>query len=319
MTVPDLVVVGNLVVDDLVFEDGTTRMRQAGGAVVYAALGAALWGVRAGIVSLAGRDYPQEMLDSLALRNIDLHGVQRLDGPGLRVWLLYEPVARHLVHRLGRPRYADVSPRPGHVPEGWRRAAIIHLTPAPLDIQSLLVRDLAAEGGIRLSLDPHTPVTAASLPEWRKTLSMIDAFFVSDAALQVETMRPQNEEDDGAASLAVTLLGPRLQLVALKRGERAGTLLVRDSPPLAWTPRARAVVDPTGAGDAFAGGFLAAQVRGLSNETALRCAVVSASFALEDWGAAALLAATPDAARQRLREWYGEHSDVAHALNADGR
>ena len=41
---PDLVVLGNLLVDDLVFQDGRTRMGEPGGAVLYAALGAALWG-----------------------------------------------------------------------------------------------------------------------------------------------------------------------------------------------------------------------------------------------------------------------------------
>ena len=43
---PDLVLLGNLLVDDVVFADGSTRMGQAGGAMLYAALAASLWGVR---------------------------------------------------------------------------------------------------------------------------------------------------------------------------------------------------------------------------------------------------------------------------------
>ena len=41
---PDLVVLGNLLVDDMVFPDGRTRKAEPGGATLYAALGASLWG-----------------------------------------------------------------------------------------------------------------------------------------------------------------------------------------------------------------------------------------------------------------------------------
>jgi len=61
----DLVLIGNLLVDDLVFEDGTTRMAQPGGALLHAALAAAAWGTRAGCVTIAGSDYPRAALDDL--------------------------------------------------------------------------------------------------------------------------------------------------------------------------------------------------------------------------------------------------------------
>ena len=87
---PSLVLLGNLLVDDVVFPDGSTCMAQPGGAVMYGALGAALWGTRVGCVSLVGTDYPAGMLDALARRGIDLAGLHRLGGPGVRTWLLYE-------------------------------------------------------------------------------------------------------------------------------------------------------------------------------------------------------------------------------------
>ncbi len=83
----DLAVAGNLLVDDIVYEDGGTRMAQAGGAVLYAALGASLWGIRVGIVSVLGDDYPARMLDDLEARGIDLSGLRRRvrAGRGLRL------------------------------------------------------------------------------------------------------------------------------------------------------------------------------------------------------------------------------------------
>jgi len=97
-------------------------------------------------------------------------------------------------------------------------------------------------------------------------------------------------------------------LVALTRGWRGLTLLTRQGvhevPSL---PRPEQ--DPTGAGDAFAGGFLAAIVAGRTLEAALDQAIVSASFALEDWGARGLLAATREEADRRLREWLGSGAE----------
>jgi sugar/nucleoside kinase (ribokinase family) len=105
---PALVLLGNLLVDDIVFADGTTRMGEPGGAIMYAALGAAIWGTRVGCVSLVGTDYPVAMLEALEAHGIDLAGVHRLPGPGVRTWLLYEGHLRRLIHRLGSPTHEQV-------------------------------------------------------------------------------------------------------------------------------------------------------------------------------------------------------------------
>ena len=57
---PDLVILGNLLVDDMVFPDGRTRMSEPGGATLYAALGASLWSLAAGVATVRGDDYPVE-------------------------------------------------------------------------------------------------------------------------------------------------------------------------------------------------------------------------------------------------------------------
>jgi len=63
-------------------------------------------------------------------------------------------------------------------------------------------------------------------------------------------------------------------------------------------------------GDAFAGGFLSGLLAGEDAAGALERGVVSASFALEAWGAAGLIAATPAQARQRRAEWFGPGKDA---------
>lgn len=294
---PALVVLGNLLVDDLVFEDGRTRLAEAGGAVLYAALGAALWGVRTGIVSLRGDDYPAAALEALREREVDLEGVRDLGRPGARAWLLYEGRRRQIVHRLERPTHADVSPGIGHLPPTWAAAAAFHLTPTPLEAQRELAGALRARGGAWISLDPHVPLRADTLPAWRAVLPQLDALFVGEDELRLEGA---GLGDDPRGVLRL-LAGGRLGLIACKRGARGGVAYdARGGRCVDWPAVAVDVVDPTGAGDAFAGGFLAGRLSGDSLERALLRGAVTASFAVADWGARGLLAASRDAAGARL-------------------
>jgi ribokinase len=123
-------------------------------------------------------------------------------------------------------------------------------------------------------------------------------------------MRLDGAAADPAGALA-RLAGGRLRQALLKRGARGG--LRHDfaaGRTEAWEARAGAVVDSTGAGDAFAGGVLSGLLAGEDLTTSIERGVVSASFALEGWGAAGLLAATSAGARRRRGEWYGSRTNA---------
>lgn len=296
MTAPDLVVLGNLLVDDVVLPDGTTRMAQPGGAVLYTALAAALWHVGTGVVSWRGEDYPAWALDALSSRGVNLDGVHAIGGPGVRTWLLYEGRRRRVVHRLDGPTHAAVSPGPAQVPAGWRRPRIAHLAPMPLEAQEALVPSFAGSGTM-VSVDPHVPLGPTTLDRWRALLAGADLLLLSE-----DDVEGAGTEDD--LRPLVTSLGARLRAVLFKQGRQGGRAYVPSTGAWTrWAPRASRVVDPTGAGDAFAAGVLAGLLRGDDLDRAIGRGVVSASFALEDWGPAGLLAATPEAAAARLREW----------------
>jgi len=301
----DLVCLGNLVVDDVVFLDGTTRMGEPGGAMLYAALGAVLWETGVAVVAPLGDDYPARALHALEHRGVDLGGLRPLGRPGLRTWLLYEPAARRIVHRLGAANHVEASPAPGDVAGRFADARAFHLSPAPLLCQRPLLEALSARPGALLSLDPHDPVGEDSLERWRGALALLDVFFVSEEELQLAGVA---DEPRGALE---RLAGGRLRYALLKRGAAGGLLYdARARETLAWAARATQVVDPTGAGDAFAGGFLSGLLAGEDAAGALERGVVSASFALEAWGAAGLIAATPAMARQRRAEWFGPGKDA---------
>lgn len=291
---PRLVILGNLLVDDVVFADGRTRMGEAGGAVLYAALGASLWEARVGCVSVCGADYPDAALRALAVRGVALEGVRRLGGPGVRTWLLYENAGRRMVHRLGCPTHAEVSPGLSDIPPGWlapdlAEARAFHLAPMPLERQAALVAGLPA--GTLRALDPHEPVTEESLPRWRALLAQVDVFFPSEH----ELLLPDAVTEPRQALRR--LCGGRLRQVLLKRGAAGGLLYDVQADRLTPWAAAGEAVDPTGAGDAFAAGYLSGRLAGASTEEALQRGVVTAGFAIRAWGPAGLLEAPVQQAR----------------------
>lgn len=291
---PDLVMIGNLLVDDIVLPDGRTHLGLAGGAALHLSLAARLWGVDVGVASVAGSDYPTAMLDALAARGVRLEGVRRLGRPGVRTWLLYEGRVRRVVHRLGCPAHEEVSPGPEDLPRDWLDARAFHLSPMPFECHRALVRALSARRGALLALDPHEPVREDTLARWRPVLEHLDAFFVSEDELQLEGAARAPRE------ALRRLAGGRLGLIAFKRGGDGGLLYdVKADMFHEWPPARGSVVEPTGAGDAFAGGFLAGVLAGLAPEAALERAIVTASFALEAPGAQGLLAATREDAEHR--------------------
>ena len=278
----DLVVVGNLVVDDLVQADGTTRMRQAGGAVIYVALAARLCGLKVGIVSRVGSDYPRSMLDQLAARGIDLAGIQPMEGAGLRLWLLDEGAKRQVVHRLEGPSHGQATPKPADLPDVWRDARAVHLAPMPFEDQLAWVAAMAGRkmaSRPHLSLDPFE-LLRDPLDRWRPLLDPLDVFLVSEDELLLT----------GDVESSLRPLLRRQTALVLKQGSQGGVVWHQGERSV-WSAQAQRVVDTTGAGDAFAAGFLTGRLR---NEGIAQCAESgdrAAALAIGGIGAEGLLTA----------------------------
>ncbi len=282
----DLVLIGNLLVDDLVFEDGTTRMAQPGGALLHAALAAAAWGTRAGCVTIAGSDYPRAALDDLRGRGVALDGLTTVRTPGARVWLLYEDGGRRMLHRAGRPSHAEVSPEPTAVPASWLRAPAVHVAPMPLPRQRALT-DALGDGTRLVSVDPCEPITDGSLDAWRAVLARVDVVFASR-----EELRLSGADEHPEAALRALAVG-RVRYVLHKRGAAGGVLFdAREGTLTPWSARPAREVDPTGAGDAFAGAFMGALAVGCRVDEALARGAATASVAVEAEGSLALLYVT---------------------------
>ncbi len=299
---PDLVLLGNLLVDDIVYADGSSRMGQAGGAMLYSSLAAVLWDAPTGCVSVQGDDYPESMLAALRDKGVMLEGLRRLGANGIRTWLLYEGNLRRVIHRLGCPTHEAVSPVPDDVPQAWRRARAFHLAPMPLATQTALVRAIRAwespESPAFISVDPYVLVTPETLAPWGELLAHVDAFFPSEDELLLP-----GATDDPARVLA-SLAGGRLRYVFAKRGAAGGVMFDAHTHKLhEWPSLTPAILEPTGAGDAFMSGFVTATLSGLTIDDALKRAAVTAGFAIAGVGPAGLLDATRARAEALLSAW----------------
>ena len=292
-----LLTVGELTLDDVVIEDTDVDWKQPGGGALYSAIGAMLWHRPAAICSTVGADYPEGHLERLAAAGIDTSAVQRTtECNSLGLWLLYEASGtRHQFEKSAggtfrqldelRPRAADLDFTPAAVhlapqSSAGHLAALADHVPGPVPVSlDLLVEsyiDTAPylDGPIFCGLDAFLPSTAEVQALWR--------------------------HDDAHKLSAELKTRGFTGVLAIKRG--AGGVDVQVGDVTVHVPAAAGtVVDVTGAGDAFCGGFLAGLIATGDPVLAAAHGVVSSSFIVETRGAlAALDALDRERATERL-------------------
>ena len=223
-------------------------------------------------------------------------GSRRTAGPSLRTWLLYEGRRRRVVHRLDGPTHGEVSPGPNDLPGSWHPRAC-HLAPMPFQVQGELAAQLARRPDLLLSLDPYELVYEEALPAWHDLLAGCDLLFLSEDEMELPGGLAQPEP----ALRCLAGAPGRLRQVLYKMGARGGLAFdPRADRFQPWQPLPTEISEPTGAGDAFAGGLVAGLLLGDAPPLAIKRGLVSASFALGGDGPEALLDAGPAAATERL-------------------
>lgn len=298
---------GNLTIDDVVSADGTVAVGQCGGNGLYAALGMWVWDAPTALLAGAGTDYPARWLDRVAAAGIDLSGVWSTGEPhALRSRAFYradgsrtDRVAEadlppHVAAALdlstdltafGSERHRAVwpaySPAAGRLPAGPLQGA--HAAPGPTRQVAELVGALADRAAV-VTLDwPWWDEARAALPRVSAVLPGIE-----------ELVRRSAGGDPYALARG---LGPT---VVVKQGA-AGCLVLRaGAPPVRVGTVPVRAVDPTGAGDAFCGGFCVGLATTGDPVAAAGHGAVSASFVVERADALAVLDADRTDAARRL-------------------
>jgi sugar/nucleoside kinase (ribokinase family) len=286
---------GSLTIDDLVFPDGTTRWAVPGGNAAYAALGASLWSPEVRIVAPLGSDYPVELLQG----RIDLSRCLPLPH-SLRNWGLYEEDGRrHFVSRSCSRNWRQFCPGPEDALSAAQTAA--HVAAMPRDVAIDLVAELRAQQAsiISLDLDDHDLSGPGILEETIDLLRAVDLFLPSwrDVSGIVPAKEPR------AALRQLRQLAPEPLLIAIKCGPNGVYAHLRGSNRWLHVPAVDVkVVDATGAGDAFCGGFLARFMRDRDPVESLIHGAVSASLCVERQGFEGLLSAAIENAAMRKEQ-----------------
>jgi ribokinase len=283
--------VGHLTVDDVVLADGTTHMRQVGGAPVFAAVGARLAGCYPSVITAVAPNLPTEVAEWIAGEAIPIIGCGRTSRY-ITQWVLYERTGeRTFLHHPDSADLYEAAPIaelwPADHESGWA-----HIAPMPVSIQASWVHRMAS-AGLSVTLDPHEDSSAHRPADVLQLLPLLHAFLPSEQ----EATRLFGGTDMVAAAAAFVAAG--VELCVIKLGPAGCVVATRDA---SWrVPSvASSCVDATGAGDAFCGGFVAALAQGLDPQIAARYGTVAASYTVERFGVPSPRARSPEDWRQRL-------------------
>ncbi len=250
-----------------------------GGSGTYAAVAASFFGNPVRLVGVVGADFPQTYADFLQTRDICLEGLKRVEnGKTFRWGGRYAEdfnVRDTLFTELNV--IADFHPV---LPDAYKETPYLFLANDPPQLQ--------------LSIIEQTPnpklVVCDTMDFWiheerealEKTIERVDILILNDSEAKLLT----GESNLLRAARAILRYGPKRAIV--KKGEHGAISITESSFFSAPAYPLTAVIDPTGAGDTFAGGFMGylASVGDVSEGSirkAMMYGTVVASFNIEDF------------------------------------
>jgi sugar/nucleoside kinase (ribokinase family) len=303
-----LLVVGSIALDSIFTPFGETADALGGSAVYFSVAGSLLHPVQ--VVGVIGKDYPREELEKLSSRGIDWSGVEQANGESFR-WkgkYSYDLQSRETLEtRLGV--FADFQPR---LPPQFRTARFVFLGNIDPDLQlGVLEQVTRPELVVCDTMNYWIQGKKAALLQ---LLSRVDVLMVNDS----EARELSGDWNIHRAGRWILRHGPKR--VVIKQGEH-GALLIEPRRTF-YVPAypLENVFDPTGAGDAFAGGFMAylARTKSVAEDNVRRAMVYGAamgSYAVEQFGIRGFDRITLTDVEKRVRAFQDlTHVSLAEAL-----
>jgi sugar/nucleoside kinase (ribokinase family) len=295
---PHILVVGSLAYDE-VHTPYDSRSEVLGGAASYFSLAACLYApVR--LMGVVGDDFRAADLERLRAKGIDLAGVEHVKGKSFR-WLgRYDhdlATAETINTDLGV--FGSWEPK---VPAAFADSEFVFLANILPEIQGRMLEQVRRPTAI--ALDTMNYWIERRRDALADVMTKVDIVTVNEA----EARQLCGTHNVLKAARAILALGPRA--VVIKRAEYGALLLTGSR--IFWTPAypLEEVRDPTGAGDAFAGGLLGhlARVGAVDDRTLCRAVLhgtVCASFAVEQFSVDGIEGASLEAVERRVRELEG--------------
>ena len=294
-----LLVVGTVAFDLIETPFGKTD-KILGGAATYIGLSASNFGLDVGLISVIGDDFPEEYLDLLRRKEIDLTGVEKIAGGKTFFWsgkYDYNLNTRDtLVTDLNV--LADFKPV---VPENFVDCDFLMLGNLHPSVQRSVIEQIKQRPKL-VVLDTMNFWMDHHLDELMQVIEKVDVITINDE----EARQLSGEYSLVKAAEKIHAMGPRY--VVIKKGENGALLFNKGEVFFAPALPLEEVFDPTGAGDTFAGGFIGylASTHDISFENMKRAVIYGsnfASFCVEKFGTERMQNLSQKEIQDRLRQF----------------
>ncbi len=278
----EFVCIGTLMLDDISYPERPLAEATLGGSAVHAAAGMRVWAERIGIVARGSRAFPKDRGAQLRAYGFDLQGVTSdLKRPARARQRYDDRQRRHERFRSPRDGLRGLAIQPSDVPTEYRGARAFHVLVGNVADHLALVDALRGRPDRLILVEPYyDPVAAVPSDHLRALLSRIDAF-----APDLDEARVLAASDHAPTILAELSRGGAI--IVLRMGKAGAVVHDPRTKRTVHVPAiGRRVVDVTGAGNAFSGGWLVGYTQSHDIAEAAYRGAVSASFAIEQFGPA---------------------------------
>ena len=294
-----LLSIGTVAFDALETPYGKTD-KIIGGSCTYIALSAAFFLPKVNVVAVVGDDFPQEYMDTLTSRGINLDGLQIKKGEKSFFWAgKYHNNMNSrdtLVTELNV--LADFKPV---IPASYQDCDYLMLGNLTPEVQIEAIQGLAKRPKL-VVMDTMNFWMDVAMDDLKRVLTMVDVLCIND-----EEARQLSEQYSlRTAAKMIMAMGPKTLII--KKGEHGALLFQGDRMFYCPALPLEDVFDPTGAGDTFVGGFIGylAKTDDISFENMRRAIVhgsAMASFCVEKFGTERLFEITEADLASRVNEF----------------
>ena len=241
-----LLVVGSVALDTVETPFGSVK-DALGGSAIYISAAASYFTSPVRLVGVVGDDFPKEHIQFLESRQIDIDGLQIVRGKKTFRWggkYHYDLNVRDTLFTELNV-FKDFDPV---IPSTYKTSSYVCLGNIDPLLQRKILRQINRP---RLVVGDTMNYWIETKPaELAETMKSMDVLIVNDSEARLLT----NEPNLIKAAKKIIKIGPRI--VIIKKGEHGATLVTEETIFSAPAYPLENIFDPTGAGDAFAGGFI---------------------------------------------------------------
>jgi len=297
-----LLVVGSVALDTVETPFGNVK-DALGGSAVYISIAAGYFTTPIRLVAVVGGDFHKEHIQFMESHQIDLDGLQKVEAGKTFRWggkYHYDLNVRDTLF-TDLNVFKNFDPK---IPSGFKSSSYVVLGNIDPVLQLRVLNQINKP---RLVVGDTMNYWIETKPkELMKTVKFMDAIIVNDSEARLLTHEPNLIK----AAKKIIKMGPKI--IIIKKGEHGAMLVTDDTIFSAPAYPLETIFDPTGAGDAFAGGFIGwiARTDDLSTENLKRAVVYGstlASFCVEKFSVDSLR----DLSYLKIRDRFHSFMDLS--------